>query len=136
VADDHEPLDLVRAVFRAWNGGDVESSRDLFAPDFEWRPILGTLGEGETVYRGFEGIQQYRRDVEDVVGTLPFEVHSMEAFGDRVLAHLTVHVRGATSGLGVTTDVFHVWTIREGRLARGQSFATLAEARAASTVTG
>ena len=117
-----ENVEFVRRLYAQWNAGELEGLKRVLDPDCEWIPVLGTAGVRATVYRGPEGLVRYRREVEEVVGGLTTDLHSLEAGRETVLVHLTVTLEGAKSGITTTSELFHVWTVRGGKLIRGESF--------------
>jgi ketosteroid isomerase-like protein len=61
-----------------------------------------------------------------------FEPTEMEAAGDNVLVPVLLHARGRGSGLELPGEGFHVWTFRDGKAARVQTYFDEAEARRAA----
>jgi ketosteroid isomerase-like protein len=56
------------------------------------------------------------------------EVRELTEAGDQVLASLTLRGRGKQSGVEASWDVWHVWTVRDGKFVHGQGFARSDEA--------
>jgi hypothetical protein len=97
-------------------------------PEFELVPsgvpIVG-VGDLSGVQRGPE----FRRGPE--VGDLGlwgefddprFDVHEFIDAGDRIFAWATLRGRGKQSGAEVSWDVWAVWTVRDGRFVRWETF--------------
>jgi ketosteroid isomerase-like protein len=57
----------------------------------------------------------------------------LEDFGDRVLASLTQHATGRSSGAVVESRLFMLWTFRDEKLVRMQMFLDEDQARAAAS---
>ena len=53
---------------------------------------------------------------------LRVEVHELIETGDQVLASLTLRGRGKQSGAETSWDVWHVWTVRDGKAIGLQAF--------------
>ena len=60
------------------------------------------------------------------------EVHELTDAGDQVLAALTLRGRGKQSGVETSWEIWHVWTLRDGRVVGHQAFTNRAEALAAA----
>ncbi len=85
------------------------------APDaeFDWSRAYGP-------YRGVSRLDQWRQLIEDFYGT--FESARIEARefidgGEHILVSVTTHTRGR-DGVEATAGGSHVWTIRDGAIAR------------------
>ena len=72
----------------------------------------------------FESFDNPRVEVDDFVDA-----------GDQVLATVTNHGRGKLSGMDVARTTWNVWTIRDGKVIRGQAFESRAEALEAAGLT-
>ena len=53
-----ENVELPRRFFYAYNRGDLQTTLDLLAPEFEFRPS-GLFMDTETTYRGREGWSEF-----------------------------------------------------------------------------
>ena len=61
-----------------------------------------------------------------------FEVVEEAEVGDQVLIGLTQRGRGKASGIAVESEVWHLWTVEDGKATRAQMFRTRADAVAAA----
>jgi hypothetical protein len=121
----HENVEIVRRGIEAFNRVDLEAMVADAAPDFEY-VAAGTIFAG--VYRGSEG---FRRFVEGFWGEFDdahIEVHEFTEAGDRVLVSQTFQGRGKQSGVEVSWDIWQLWTLRDGKVVRGQGFTSRDEA--------
>ena len=122
-----ENVEIVRRGYAAYNRGDIDAAVTDFAPDCEYTPT-GALPGGGGVYRGPEGYKAFigwlRAEFEDA----RLVVTDVTDAGDRVLASITVQGRGRQSGAAASWDLWQVWTIRDGKVVRGQAFANEADA--------
>jgi ketosteroid isomerase-like protein len=111
----NENVEIVRRAFDAWNRGDPEDAIELLDPDIDWRlppnfPDAEAWHGREAVVQGLSNVtrswDEFRVDVQELIDA-----------GDRVVALVRFHGRGAITGLdldGVSVDG-QVWTIRGGK---------------------
>jgi ketosteroid isomerase-like protein len=52
------------------------------------------------------------------------EVHDLTDAGDQVLVSVTLRGRGKQSGVEASWDVWHLWTMQDGKVVHGQAFAS------------
>jgi ketosteroid isomerase-like protein len=99
-------------------------------PDLELEPppIYPDMG----VYRGLDEIRGFFRMLTEVWEEWGFEPGEMEVAGDHVLVPVRLHARGRGSGLELPGEGFHVWTFRDGKVARVHTFFDEAQARGAA----
>jgi ketosteroid isomerase-like protein len=124
------PVDLVTRAYAAWNAGDWPALAAIADRDFEMRPTLGV--PEDTVFFGVEGLKAFREAAEGLLGRLsaePLEV--LRADDEHVLVLSHVRGRGAESGVEIDQHFVYAWTIRDGRIAAMQSFASEGDAVAA-----
>jgi hypothetical protein len=122
-----ENVEIVRRGYDAYNRGDVDAAVSDFASDCEFVPT-GALPGGRGVYHGPEGFKQFVAWVRDEFEDARFDVNDVVDAGDRVLASFTIRGRGRQSGAATSWDLWHVWTIRDGAVVRGQAFTGETEA--------
>ena len=109
--------DLVRRVVDTHNTDPealLDAYDELFAPDFEFRPI--TVGAERNPYRGREGFEQYYRDRAEVFGGGAVHIRSVETLGDAVVVHARSTARGRASGASVEEPISLVYRVRHGRV--------------------
>jgi ketosteroid isomerase-like protein len=122
-----ENVQMLRRGFDAYNRGDVDAVVADFASDCEY-VASGALPGGRGVYQGPEGYKQFIGWLRDEFEDARLDVNDVIDAGDRVLASLTLRGRGRQSGAATSWDVWQVWTIRDGRIVRGQAFTDKTEA--------
>ena len=116
-------VDLVRALFDAWNSGDLASVMPLISDGIEWLEIDGVPEAAgaerhgkEAVLAGLESLfetwQHYRLEPQEVRGVAP----------DLVVAVVREVARGRASGVEVASDWGYVMTIRDRKLARVEAY--------------
>jgi ketosteroid isomerase-like protein len=119
-----ENVELLRRITETFNRGDVEGALALIdaPPEFEFMPSGVFVPDLAGVQRGPEGM---RRSAEVFWGEFDnphFELHELVDAGDQVVAWATLRGRGKQSGAEVSWDVWGVWTVRDGRMVRFQTF--------------
>jgi ketosteroid isomerase-like protein len=98
-----ENVEVVRALFRAWNAGDMGAFRELYDPDGEFEQLR----------------QTWDADAAEPIGDF-IDV------GDRVAVR---HIgRGVGRGPEAEVELTAVWTVREGRILAANYFHDYAEA--------
>jgi ketosteroid isomerase-like protein len=80
------------------------------------------------VQRGPEGVRRVVEVFSGAFDAAHIEVHDLIDAGDQVFGSLTVQGRGKQSGAEASWDVWHVWTVRDGRVARVLGFTDRDEA--------
>jgi ketosteroid isomerase-like protein len=121
-----ENVEAVRRAWEAWEEGELSDAIAAMRPEMVTYvapplPVAGT-------YYGPEGFLQLTLDWAE--GFDELEITSEEFFdaGDKVVVHARHRARGAASGVPVETDVWYVWTLKEGRAVRADVFNDRAEA--------
>jgi ketosteroid isomerase-like protein len=126
-----ENVEVVRAIYESWARGDYEAVFACLDTDIEWfgPPDISAAGEpGSGLSRGHEGV---RRSLARWVGAwddYSFELCRLIDFGDRVLVEGRHGGRGKASGVGVSEEIFSVWTLRAGQAVRQRMFRDRAQA--------
>lgn len=130
-----DPRDIlvttVKAVYAAFERGDVEAALAYVAGDAELRPEGTSSMTGRSVYRGHDGIREYFADVARVwSGGLRLEPVDYRAVAGSVVVFGRIYGSGELGT--VERDVVWVWKLRDGLLVSGQVFATRQAAIAAA----
>jgi ketosteroid isomerase-like protein len=116
VAAEKANVELVRSVYEAWMAGEVDRVAELLDPQLTWveppdAPESGTYrgpaGALHSTDAWIAGWEDYELELGDFVPA-----------GDRVLVRARQRGRGRGSGVTVESNLFHVWTIRDGRAIR------------------
>jgi uncharacterized protein len=124
-----ENVELLRRITETFNRGDVEGALALIdpPPEFEFVPSGVVIPDLAGVERGPEGM----RRVAEFWGEFDdpyFEIHELIDAGDQVVAWATLRGRGKQSGAETSWDVWGVWTVRDSRMIRFQTFTDRAAA--------
>ena len=115
-----EDVDLIRPAYAALSRGDVDAVLQACDPD-----IVCQLPEGGLNTGTLHGHQALRAFLEGYIES--FEAFRMEPeeiidAGDRVLVFLRVLGRGRGSGIDVEVRPAHLWTLRDGKAVRIETF--------------
>jgi uncharacterized protein len=122
-----ESVAIARRAYEAFNRGDLQAMVADLAPNFEYATtgaIPGMIG----VYRGVEGILGFLEWMRSEFERPRIEVHELVDAGDQVVAAVMLRGRGKQSGVEVSWDVWHVWTMEHGKVVHGQAFTSRKEA--------
>ena len=111
-----EGSEFVTRVYAAVHARDREAIRALSAPDI----VVGTTVEA---YHGPEALLGWLDEGDDTFDDFTVELIEVEELAGHVMASMRQRGRGKTSGAEVDRRFTHVWTLRDGRAIRLQSFA-------------
>ena len=120
--DEMAPADVVRAAFRAFNRRALDEGAEYVSADVEWHLPESVLNppvvHGVEALRGlleseFEAFSEVRRD--------PVELE--EAEDGRVTTTISSRLRGRASGIELEARAPYEFTVRRGRIARGEPLA-------------
>jgi ketosteroid isomerase-like protein len=116
-----ESVELVRRVYLAWQGGDVDELLSLLDPEVSWSPVLRFL-EGESAAVGHRELRRWFRRIRITYRSLRPSPERFEDHGSRVLVlgRLVGASRLAEGDLDVA--VAWLWTVRAGRIVAMQAF--------------
>ena len=119
---ERENTQLVQQAYQHFKNGDIQSVLGLLSEDVEW-----TLFEIEGVpfsgtRRGPERVGEFFSEAFDTEEVLHFEPRELVAQGDKVVALGNYAWRVKSTGLEYETDFVHVFTVRDGKVARYQEF--------------
>jgi ketosteroid isomerase-like protein len=111
-----EGSNFAARVYAAINARDREAITSLCAPDI----VVGTTVEA---YRGPEALLEWLDEGDDAFDDFSVELLEVEELGGHVVVSMLQRGRGRASGAEVDHRFVHVWTVRDGRGIRMQSFA-------------
>jgi ketosteroid isomerase-like protein len=111
-----EGSEFVARVYAAVNARDRQAIQALSAPDI----VVATTVEA---YRGPEALLQWMDEGDDAFDDFTVELLEVEELAGRVVASMRQRGRGKASGAEVDQPLTHVWTVRDGRAIRLESFA-------------
>lgn len=103
-------------MYEAINAQDFDGGFALLADDFEWHEPAQAFHGGTHV--GFEEIRQRLVTQLEVFDEFSIEPEEFRVDGDRVAVSVRQRARGGASGAEVEIRIGHLWTVREGEVAR------------------
>jgi ketosteroid isomerase-like protein len=113
-------VEIVRLLYAAWERGDFSSAKPFFDPEVEFRPppefpdyqVCHGLDEMNRAFRLWMGAwESYRFGSPELVDA-----------GDKVMAVHHQWGKGKDTGVEVQNEVFNVFTLRAGKVARYEMF--------------
>jgi ketosteroid isomerase-like protein len=111
-----EGSEFVARMYAAVNARDRGAIRELTAPDI----VVATTVEA---FDGPEALLAWVDDGDDAFDDFTVELLEVEELDGHVVASMRQRGRGKASGAEVDDRITHVWTLRDGRAIRLQSFA-------------
>jgi ketosteroid isomerase-like protein len=111
-----EGSEFAARVYAAINARDRAAIKALSAPDI----AVGTTVEA---YRGTDALLEWMDEGDDAFDDFTIELLEVEELAGHVVASMRQRGRGKASGAEVDHRFTHVWTLRDGRAIRLQSFA-------------
>ncbi len=128
-------VEIMRALFDGWNAGDRPDPAQYCDPAVELESPFSLLN-GEP-YRGYAGIEQWMRDVDEQFSQWQVEVDDLRAAGDAVVVIGTTHARGRASEIDVDLPLAFVADFgAAGRIARARIFPDVNAALKAAGLAG
>lgn len=124
-------VDIVREAYDAVNRGDLDMAVSCIAPDMEY-VASGAVPGATGVFMGPEGVKEFIAGLYEEFDEPRADVSELLDAGDQVLVSATARGRGKLSGVETTWDTWQLWTVRDGKLMRGQGFTSREEALAAA----
>jgi ketosteroid isomerase-like protein len=121
-----EAVDVVLASFEAWQQG-LDAYLATVDPEVDWRAIEGALDDVGPII-GVDALRAYVQDWLDHFDNFEIELEEMIDAGDQVV--VAQRVSGTAKGSGVPTELRYavVYTIKNGRIAKGREYWTREEA--------
>jgi ketosteroid isomerase-like protein len=121
-----ENVEVVRAVFEAWNRRDFEAGLRFIAPDIEFH-LIGGFADLLGDVKGRDGVLRIWREMAQTVGGR-MDVDDAVDLGDQVVVTFTLNGTGAESGVPVKMQNGYVCTFRDGKVSRVDAYYDPAEA--------
>ena len=114
-------LELIRDAYEAGNRRDWDAMFANFHPDAEWESDPRVPNAG--IFRGRDEVRRFIEDQDAPFESTVAEIERLIPSGDQVVALVKVkrRMRGSTAEMEIR--IAHLWTLRDGKFARVQSFA-------------
>jgi ketosteroid isomerase-like protein len=125
-----ENVEVVRAIYDAYDRGDYRAALDHFHRDVEWFGPPDVSNSGFA--RGHEGVNHALGTWVGTWDEYHFELRELIDAGDDVLAVGWHRGRGKGSGVEVSEEIFSVWTLHLGEVVRQRMFRDGGQAREAA----
>jgi ketosteroid isomerase-like protein len=116
-----ENVEIIRRGYAALAEEGVEALLPLTDPEFESTTPPSLASEPDT-FRGYEGVRRWFDSFGDAMDGVYFEGKSFTPIGDKVVVDTILHARGRTTGIDTTQHAFVVWTLRNGKVLRAETF--------------
>lgn len=130
-AGEDRDLEIALAGYRRWNSGDFSGLADLFTEDIAYYTAPEWPGKQE--FHGADEVIHFLEHEVAKVIALRVDVVRAERIGTEVLIELRADTKGEMSGLELLgSELFHVASMRDGRVSRVRVFMTRDEAIAAA----
>jgi hypothetical protein len=122
--------EAAKAIERGHREGLQRAIAESWHQDCEWFPLIGGV-EGDTSYRGHDGIVQFS---EDLVNSFEvrYDDQEVRVIGSAVVGLMTMHLRGRGSGVEINTELGVVYEIEGDLIRRGWAYDSHAAALAAA----
>jgi ketosteroid isomerase-like protein len=108
-----ENIDVARAVFAAWNAGDMDAVRELYDPEVIVRSLEGWPEPGPYVGRDAV-MRQWEQQRETFAADAVEPIGDFIDAGDRVVVRQVW--RGAGHGPDANLEMTNVFMVRKGRV--------------------
>jgi ketosteroid isomerase-like protein len=123
-----ENIQTVRDAAAAFNRGDVDAWLEYLADDIDYRAVEGALDDRGPMH-GKDAVRAYMQDWLDMFDDLRSEpVELIDAGEDRVIAVVRISGRAKLSGVETDLTYASLYTIRDGKVARGREYWTKEQA--------
>jgi ketosteroid isomerase-like protein len=123
-----ENVATVEAGFQAMERGGLDSLAEYWADDIDYRAAEGAIDDRGPMH-GKEAVRAYVQEWLDMFEGAKIEpVELIDAGGDQVIAVLRGSGRAKLSGVETDMTYAAVYTIRDGKVARGREYMTRAKA--------
>jgi uncharacterized protein len=119
---ERENSELVQQAYQHFKNGDIQSILGLLSEDVEWKlfEIEGVPFSGTR--HGSERVGEFFSQVFDTEEVLHFEPRELVAQGDKVVVLGDYAWRVKSTGREYESDFVHIFTVRDGKVARFQEF--------------
>jgi ketosteroid isomerase-like protein len=123
-----ENVENVRDAAAAFNRGDLNAWWEYWAEDIDYRAVEGAPDDHGPI-QGKEAMREYVQDWLDTFDDFRFEpVEITDAGKDKVIAVIRISGRAKLSGVETDLTFAILYTIRDGKIARGREHWTRDEA--------
>jgi ketosteroid isomerase-like protein len=123
-----ENIQTVRDAAAAFNRGDVDTWLEYFADDIDYRAVEGALDDRGPMH-GKDAVRAYVQDWLDMFDDFKVEpMDLIDAGEDQIIAVGRISGRAKLSGVETDLTSAALYTIRDGKIARGREYWTKEQA--------
>jgi ketosteroid isomerase-like protein len=123
-----ENVENVGDAAAAFNRGDLNAWWEYWAEDIDYRAVEGAPDDHGPI-QGKEAMREYVQDWLDTFDDFRFEpVEITDAGKDKVIAVIRISGRAKLSGVETDLTFAILYTVRDGKIARGREYWTRDEA--------
>ena len=123
-----ENVEILREAAAAFNRGDLDAWLEYLADDIDHRAVEGALDDHGPIH-GKDALRVYMEDWVGTFDNLRVEpVELIEAGEDKVIAVTRISGRAKLSGVETDLTYAALYTIRDGKVARGREYWTKEQA--------
>jgi ketosteroid isomerase-like protein len=126
----HEDRETLRLVYEAYNRGDWTGALSRMHRDIEWK----TTRTGR--HRGHDEVRRFMEDMREPFEEVMVEPDEWFDHGDRIVVFLRIRARPRGSDAVAENRVGHLWTMRDGKVIRCETFPRREEALEAAGLRG
>jgi ketosteroid isomerase-like protein len=123
-------VEIVRSLADALQRGDSAAVLSILVVDVEWHDQAAI--PGADVHRGREAVSRHFEQWFDAWEEIEYTTEELLDRGDRVVVVIRRRGKGKGSGVEVSDQVIHVYTVRSGKIIRFEGFSNKDEALAAA----
>jgi uncharacterized protein len=113
-----QDIEILRRGYDAFSERDMSFVLGFVHPDVELELYTERPDIADTLYRGHEGFLRNLAELTEVFDDFRLEPEELTEGGERIFAVVRVRGRGRSSGASIDQRLYHVWTFRDGRVAR------------------
>ena len=122
-----ENVEIVRQAAAALNRGDLDTWVESCADDIDYRAIEGALDDHGPIH-GKDAMRAHVQDWLDTFDDLRIEPVELIDTGEDVIAGTRISGRAKLSGVETDLTYAVLYTIRDGKIARGREYWTKEQA--------
>ena len=123
-------VDVVRRHFERFAEGGIEPALEAFSEDVMIEIPPEMSAEPDT-YHGHDGVRRYFDGFDGMIADIRYQALELIPVGERVIAHVRLSGRGASSGLEVALEPYVMHELVDGKIVRIRPYPDLESVRAA-----
>jgi ketosteroid isomerase-like protein len=129
-----ENVEIVKAIFKAWEDRDPDAALRLIDPSVEVDVTAAEVWGERDIVHGHDALQRFLTGLLEAWQELEFFPETFIEAGDEVVVHLRITGRGRGSGVFTERYGASVYTVRSGMVTRWRAFETLSDATKAAGI--